>query len=326
MKSKLVTRIILMTILVAGFAGTSHAQDISKATEAYNNALTLQTSDPMAAITSVKSCLEICDQIGEEADELKMRAELKLPQLYYNVGNSYAKKKNYTAAIPAYKEAIKVAQQYQTPKVEQKAMKVLPQLHYLIGGGHYKKKEYDETVSSMQQAIDIDPDYAKAYYYIGLVKKKQNDLPAFEAIMDKGLIAATNSRDRNYKKRIIKTAASTFLSMGAKLATGGKASDAIPYLEKSLKYDQKNSELYFYLASAQNELKKWDKAIESANRGLMVEKGEADKKAKHYFNLGRSFEGKGDKNAACDAYKNALFGQFKENAQYEIEHTLKCNK
>ncbi|MEA1876658.1 MAG: tetratricopeptide repeat protein [Bacteroidota bacterium] len=326
MKSKVLTRVIFMTILIAGFIGTNHAQDISKASEAFNNALALQTSDPMAAITSVKSCLEICDQIGEDADDLKMMAGLKLPELYFNVGNGYASAKKYTAAIPAYLEAIKVAQQYETPEVERKAKKMLPQLHYMIGGGHYKKKEYEEAASAMQQAIEIDPDYAKAYYYIGLVRKKQKDLPAFEAIMDKGLVAAKNSRDNNYKKRINKSAASTFLSAGAKLTTGGKPADAIPFLEKSLKYDQKNSELFFYIATAQNELKQWDKAIEAANRGLLVEKDEADKKAKHYFNLGTSFKGKGDKNAACEAYKNALYGQFKENAQYEIEHTLKCNK
>jgi len=326
MNRKMVTRILFVAVLLIGFIGTNHAQDISKATEAFNNALALQTSDPMSAITSVKSCLEVCDQIGEDADDLKARAELKLPELYYNVGNGYAKEKKYTAAISAYLEAIKVAQQYKSPEVERKAKKMLPQLHYLIGGGHYKKKEFDEAVNSMQQAIDVDPDYAKAYYYIGLVKKKQNDLAAFEAIMDKGLIAAQNSRDNNYKKRIKKSAASTFLSAGAKLTTAGKAADAIPLLEKSLKYDQKNSELYFYIATAQNELKHWDKAIEAANRGLMVEKDEADKKAKHYFNLGNSFKGKGDKNAACSAYKNALFGQFKESAQYEVEHTLKCDK
>lgn len=326
MKSKVLTRVLLIVILIAGFVGTNHAQDISKATEAFNKALELQTSDPTAAISSVKSCLEICDQIGEDADDLKMRAELKLPELYCNVGNGYVREKKYTAAIPAYLEAIKVAQQYQTPEAEKKAKKMLPQLHYLIGGGHYKKKEYEEAVSSMQQAIDIDPDYAKAYYYIGLVKKKQNDLTAFEAIMDQGLIAAKNSRDNNYKKRINKSAASTFLSEGAKLTTGGKSKEAIPFLEKSLKYNQKNSELFFYIATAQNELKQWDKAIEASNRGLLVEKDEDDKKAKHYFNLGNSYKGKGDKNAACDAYKNALYGQFKENAQYEIEHTLKCNK
>lgn len=326
MNGKVVMRIFLMVVLFAGFTGAINAQDISKATEAFNNALELQTSDPTAAITSVKSCLEICDQIGEDADDLRMRAELKLPELYYNVGNAFVKAKKITAAIPAYKEAIKVAQQYETPEVEKKAMKMLPQLYYAIGGKHYKKKEFAEAVSAMEQAIEINPDYAKAYYTIGLVRKKQKDLPAFEAIMDKGLVAAKNSRDKNYKKRINKAAASTFLGTGAKLTTAGKPADALPFLEKSLKYDQKNSELYFYIATAHNELKQWDKAIEAANRGLMVEKDEADKKAKHYFNLGTSFKGKGDKNAACDAYKNALFGQFKENAQYEIEHTLKCNK
>ena len=126
--------------------------------------------------------------------------------------------------------------------------------------------------------------------------------------------------------RINKAASATFLTAGAKLITGGNSSAAIPMLEKSMKYNSKNPDLYHYMATAQNELKQWDKAIEAANKGLIYEKDEADKKAKHYYNLGMAYKGKGDKGAACSALKNALFGQFKENAQYEIEHSLKCNE
>jgi hypothetical protein len=57
-----------------------------------------------------------------------------------------------------------------------------------------------------------------------------------------------------------------------------------------------------------------------------IEKDNPEKKAKHYYNLGLAYKGKGDKNAACSAFKNALYGQFKENAQFEIDNELKCNK
>jgi tetratricopeptide (TPR) repeat protein len=83
--------------------------------------------------------------------------------------------------------------------------------------------------------------------------------------------------------------------------------------------------VYFYLGTAQNELKQWDQAIENSNKGLAVEKDDDEKKAKHYYNMGMAYKGKGDTSAACTAFKNALFGQFKENAQYEIETELKCN-
>lgn len=326
MNGKVMVRTLLVAILFAGFVGTNVAQDYDKATEAFNKALELQTSDPKAAITSVESCLEVCDQIGEDADDLKARAELKLPELYFNVGNGFVKNKNYAAAIPAYQEAISIAQQYEVPKVEDKAKNKLPQLYYLIGGGHYKKGEFQKTLELMQQAIEVDPDYTKAYYYIGLVYKKQGNLPEFEKIMDQGLVAAKNSRDNNYKNRINKVAASTFLKEGANLATDAKASLAVPFLEKSLKYNKKNSDLYFYFATSYNELKQWDKAIDAANNGLTYEKDVDDKKAKHYYMLGTAYKGKGDKSSACTAFNNALFGQFKENAQYEIEHELKCNE
>ena len=97
-------------------------------------------------------------------------------------------------------------------------------------------------------------------------------------------------------------------------------------LAKALKYDPENIDTYFYLASAQIGAKSFDAAIESANKALELEGEDQEKNAKHYYNLGLAYKGKNDKNAACEAFNKALFGQFKENAEYEIEHGLKCNE
>ena len=312
----------LMLAVTALFSVT--AQDINQATEAFNKTLELQTTDPQGAITSLKSCLEVCEQVGEDADDLKARAEFKLPELYYNVANAHLKAKSYTKAISAFEEAVTVSQEYSTPKVEAKANKMLPQLYNAVGGSYYKNKKYPEAIEILNKAISVDPNYAKAYYTMGLVYKKQKMLPEFEATMDNGLTAATKSKDNNYKKKIAKSGASTFLALAATSLGTGKAADADVSLNKALKYQQDNPEIYFYMASTQIELKQWDKALDAANKGLAVEKDDENKKAKHYYNMGMAYKGKGDTSSACAAFKNALFGQFKENAQYEIETELKC--
>ena len=46
--------------------------------------------------------------------------------------------------------------------------------------------------------------------------------------------------------------------------------------------------------------------------------------AKYYYELGNAFVGKSDNEAACDAYKNAMFGAYAENAKYQVETVLKC--
>lgn len=326
MRSMVSVRTLFTVLLVLGSLATVTAQDVNQATEAFNKALELQSTDPETAITSVITCLGICEQVGEDADDLKARAELKLPELYYNVGNRFVKDKKIAAAIPAYEEAIKVAQKYGTPEVEKKAKNMLPQLHNAIAGGYYKKDAFDQALSELKKAVLVDPDYARAYYTMALVYKKLDQLNEVESTVDQGIIAAENSRDNNYKNRILKVGESTFLAEGVKLLTDGQARAAEPLLIKSLKYNPENPDIYYYLATAQNDTKSWDKAVESANKGLSLEADNADKKAKHYYVLGMALKGKGDKAGACAAMNNALYGQVRANAEYEIEHGLECNK
>jgi tetratricopeptide (TPR) repeat protein len=93
-----------------------------------------------------------------------------------------------------------------------------------------------------------------------------------------------------------------------------------------MKYDDTNKDMLFYLAKAYNGAKSFDKALEISNKGIALEEDVPEKEAKFYFEAGNALAGKGDKPAACESYKKAMFGQFAESAKYEIEVTLKCGK
>ena len=325
MKRKVLVRSLLLPAFIFGLIGFSQAQDINEAREAYNNALQLGKTDPTTAIASIKQCLEICDQIGEDGTDVKVLAESLLPSLYYQVGTNLVKAKKITQAIPAYQEALKIAEQYKNQEFTVKSKSILPKLYNSVGVSHYKKSEFNKAIEALKQAIVYDPDYAKAYYTMGLVYKKIDDPANFETTMDKGLVAADNSNDNKTKSQITKAANTFFLAGGTKALSDGKAEDAASMLNKALKYDPEGVDTYFFLASALNELKKFDEAIEACNKALGLGEADEEKDAKHYYNLGLAYKGKGDKTAACEAFNKALFGQFKENAQYEIEHELKCN-
>jgi len=326
MKRKVLVRSLLLTLAIAGFAGVVQAQDLNEAIEAYNNALQLASDDPSAAIASAKECLEICDKLGEEGTDAKVLAENLLPGLYFQIGNNLVKDKKVVQSIPAYKEALKVAEQYKNQEFIVKSKAMLPKLYNSIGGSYFKNDDNDKALEALSQAVVYDPDYAKAYYTMGLVYKKMEDAGNFEAVMDKGLVAAENSKDANTASLINKTASTFFLATGSQLLAESKASEAAPLLSKVPKYDPQNVDAYFFLSSAYNELKQFDQAIETANKALELEGPEAEKQAKHYYNLGLSYKGKGEKAAACEAFNKALYGQFLENAKYEIEHGLKCNE
>jgi hypothetical protein len=76
------------------------------------------------------------------------------------------------------------------------------------------------------------------------------------------------------------------------------------------------------MAIAYNGESKWDDAITAANKALELET--ADKSDIH-FELGKSYEGKGDGAAACQSYKSVTGGANVSAAKYQIEQVLKCN-
>jgi tetratricopeptide (TPR) repeat protein len=117
-----------------------------------------------------------------------------------------------------------------------------------------------------------------------------------------------------------------FLSKGSKAVNANKFDEGALNLEKALLYDETNKDILAYLAKAYNGLSQWDKAIETANKGIAIEEDVPEKEAKFWFEVGLAYKGKNDKANACDAFKKAMVGQYLENAKYEIDVALKCGK
>jgi len=326
MKRKVLVKFLLVPVFIFGLAGFSQAQDLNEAAEAFNTASQMSKTDPVAAIASANECLRLCGEIGGDADDIKEKAEKLLPGLHLNSGNALIKAKKISQAVPAFQEALKLAEKYNNEEVMVKSKSMLPKLYNSIATSYYKKEQYDKALENLSQANVYDPDYAKAYYTMGLVYKKMDDAANFETTMEKGIVAATNSKDNKVLGQITKAASTYFLANGTQALADAKAAEAAPLLEKALKFDGEGIDTYFYLASAYVELKKFDEAIELANKALELEGADDEKNARHYYNLGMSYKGKNDKTAACEAFNKALFGPFKENAKYEIEHGIKCGE
>ena len=84
--------------------------------------------------------------------------------------------------------------------------------------------------------------------------------------------------------------------------------------------------LHHYLAISYGQISDFEKAIDQEKMVIEAKKGESseDELAKYYYTLGTYYEQAGQKANACDAYKNAVYGDYKANAEYKIKHTLKC--
>jgi tetratricopeptide (TPR) repeat protein len=113
-----------------------------------------------------------------------------------------------------------------------------------------------------------------------------------------------------------------FRAAGSKASQANNLPDALSLLNRAAKYGN-DKDLFYYFSDVYNKQKNFDKGLESGQKGLALETGTPEAKAKFYFQIATAFFGKGQTAEACAAYKNAMFGAFAEASKVQIGN-LKC--
>ena len=304
------------------FAGLTiiKAQDLAAAAESFNQALQFtKDANYTEALKLYQQTIQTCDQLGEEGVELKLKAEQQLPSTYFNIAKSLYEAKKYNEAIPNFEEAAKYADQMGETKTADASRTYLAGIYTALGNADLKAETFDKAMEKYNKALSYKPEYYKAYYGMGLTYKKQDNLPMMKESLDKVIsMAGDDAKTIGSAKDAAGTA---YLNAGAKALQANKMTDAIGHLNTSLTYNEAEPKAYYYLALAYNGSSKWDDAIAAANKALELT---AEDKSDIYFELGKSYEKKGDNPAACDAYKKVTGGNNVAAAKYQVEQVLKC--
>lgn len=314
-KSRIYLTIIFMVVLTAGFS-----QDLNQAGESFNQGLTAQQAeDYTGAIAAYKKALEISNALGDEGAELAMKSEKQLALSYFGYGKSLFTAKNLESALEQFSLAAEYAKKIADDKTLDAAHTYMAGINYGLGNNLLKGENYAGAIEKYQAALQIKPDYYKAYYGMGLVYKKQDNLPLMKENLDKVISMAGNDQKAidNSKEAI----ATTYRNEGAKSLQANDYQVAFDYLKISLEYDAADPKSYYYLAVSSNGLKLWDDALAAANKALELETGE---KSDIHFEVAKAHEGKGETDLACQAYKNVTGGVNVKAAAYQMEQVLKC--
>lgn len=313
-------KIILLSGLI-GLSLTGLSQTLNEAGEAFNQAIQFSKDNNYTeALKAYQQTITICNPLGDEGIDLKMKAEQQLPSTYYNIAKGFYEAKQYNDAIANFDLAATWADQMGEEKTADAARTYLAGIYTAIGNSGYKKDEFDKAIADYNKAISYKPDYFKAYYGLGLVYKKQDKLSEMKDAMDKVLELAP--ADEKTAENARSTTATSFLNEGA-VALQKKAHDeAVSNLVTSLQYNDAEPLAHYYLALAYLGRNDYDNAITSASKSIEVgleNSGDA------WFTIGQANEAKGDNTAACAAYKNVTNGLNVEAAKYQAEQVLKCN-
>lgn len=316
--------LLLACFIISISQGQNEVSEVDAA-NLYNQSIQLMKTDISAAIEALDSCLKICNLVGDSAIEIRFKAEQFLCdlQLRNTTNLFYTEKKINEAKLAAFK-TISIAEKYQSEEVQDKSKKLLGQIYSVIGANYFKEKAYNKAIMAFDSALLFNSSLYKSLLNKALAYRALNNVDDFGKSIDEFITEANKYNDTVQIANAKKTAMEYYRSSGSKANAGNKLADALKYLNKALEYGE-DKDVYYFLSDVYNKQKKYDNAIEAANKGLNLETGDSTAKAKYYYSLGVAYLGKGNKNEACAAFKNAAFGQFAQAAKAQMTNN-QCGK
>lgn len=291
---------------------------------AYNEGAKAMQTDTRAAIDAFEKVITLSDQVGEDAADLRQKAVQVLPGLYCKIAAvALNEKKPAEEIIKASKTAISVSEKYGSEPNKEKARKLLAQGYNAMGADFFSKNDYENALRAFDSLLVINPDYLNAYYNKALIYIKQDNAGAFEGTIDLYLEKLKSTNDSNKIQKASVTALEYFRASGSKANQANKLDDALVLLNKAAKYGN-DKDLFYYFADVYNKQKNFDGGAEYAQKGLDLETGVAEAKAKFYYQLAVAQVGKGQTAEACASFKNAMYGPFAEASKAQRTN-LKCD-
>ena len=316
MKFTKIVALFMMVILSISLT----AQTLDDAGAAFNQGIQFSKDLKYAeAAKAYEQTINICKQIGDEGMELQIKAEQQLPGTYFNLAKSQFEAKSFTDAIANFEKSAQYADQMGETKTADASRTYLAGIYYSMGNSDLKNDALDAAIEKYNKSLSYKEGYYKAYYGLGLVYKKKEDLPLMKENLDKAIAGAGD--DAKIIGNAKDAASSAYQKAGALQLQSSKYASAVENLLASQEYNNSEPRTYFYLAIAYNGLSKWDDAIAAANKALELT---TEDKSDIYFELAKAQENKGDKASACTNYKNVTGGNNAEAAKYQIEQVLKC--
>lgn len=323
MKNKL-TVIIAGLLAISAVAGTNMmGQTRNDVITYYNEGAKAMQTDVPAAIAAFENVVSTADKVGEEAADLKQKAVQVLPGLYNKLAAAALNEKKPAAEIiAASKTAIAASEKYGNASNKEKAQKVLVQGYNNLAVDYFSKNDFQNALLTIDSLLLINPDYVNAIYNKALIYIKQNNNDAFESTIDVYLEKVKSTNDTIKMQKASTLALEYFRSAGSKANQANKPDEALGLLNKSAKYGD-DKDLFYYFADVYNKKGNFDSGAEYAQKGLDMETGDAEAKAKFFYQLAVAQLGKGQTAEACASFKNALYGPFAEASKAQRTN-LKC--
>lgn len=320
-------RNLISILVMALFTLSLNAQTINEVIESFNaGAAEVTAGNYESAITNFESTIEQATALGAEGDEMKAKAEMQIPQLYYRMAMDTYKAKDIPGAIIKFEETVAACDKYGNDDVKGKSLKYLPPLYNSNGNSQLKAGDFEGAIASFDKAVEYQPDYARAIYGKGLVYRKQKDQDNMVATLEQAIEVGNNADpvDEKTVAAATKILKDGYVNAGKLAFKDENYADAISNFESSFKYDPEDAEVYYLICVCHGRQDEFEKAVESGTKALEYEEDDVDKKARIYYELGNAYVKLVEYDKACAAFNNCLVEPYTASVQHQIDNVLKC--
>jgi len=311
---------IILTVFFVTITMGLTAQNLNSAGKAYNKGIEFsKEGNTSGAIESYQKCADICSELGEVGEGLKIKAETQICNIYMKMGVEKFKAKNYDSAIILFTESDKYAKLIDDPSTTAKLNSYFAASYTGSGNSLYKGKKYKAAVENYNKAIEYNPEYPKAWYGLVLGYSKLDESGMLEESVKK---VQEYSPDEQLKTKAKLAAGKYFLKVCGEALQEENYSIATMMADRSIQYNNEDPTVFYYLALASNGQANWANAQKAAMKAISFEQ---EDQSNYYFELGRAYEGQGDTEKACEAYSGVTEGPNTEAAKFQRNQVLHCN-
>jgi tetratricopeptide (TPR) repeat protein len=274
--------------------------------------------------------LALAETVGDEAGDMKAKAEQQIPLAYYRQATLFLKRKQFDNAIQYLEKTIETASQYgNNEESSQKANRYLMQSYMMEGQRNYKNKSYDDAISYFDKALDMNSNIYQAHLGKGLIFLEQDEtdmmLEAFNQAKE-GAIAKNDTKtidqingkiDGYYNKFIIE-------EMEMVDPEDNDYTYVVEACENALGANPENPRALYHLALISNKKIEYDAAIEHALKALQFETESIWMSAIN-FELGHAYQNSVEYEKACEALQKVVEEPFLTRAEKKMGSIPGCN-
>jgi tetratricopeptide (TPR) repeat protein len=307
MKIKIIALFMFLLPLVL------NGQTIDDAKDAYNKGAKVFSSDKDSALIYFEQSLGICKIVGAPGDSLRMKIEIYLPGMYFDVANASYKEKKYDEAITKGQKAMQVAESYNDDKNKQRVTKLLIACNFAMANNYFRTSDLDNAIKYYDITVKLDPKFSKAWYNMAQAYMKKGDAEKMSSAMDKTFELAKAENDTATITKATKQCRDFYYKQGLGLSAKNENSAAISSLNKALSFDVKFTDAYYVMASIYNKQTKSKDVLDVCNTALKYETTPAAT-ARFYFQMGYAYVALKQNAEACSVFKKVVDSKDKDLA------------